>query len=734
LNVAPPVDQGPTGRGDPGRGWRRLPRGLARRLRILSRLPNRTAAARSDPAPAPAPVEVEDPLIAAPAAAEPAEPEPDQQPAAAPEPEAAEPEAAAARASEPAEPDPKVGTATLVETAPETVEEEAAPKGSRWRLPGRWGWLRHGRVLGRPQVVSLVVSLVVCLALSVAMFWPMWLDPAHRLLGSGLGDGALMMWFLRWTPAAVGHGMNPLFSDYLNFPNGVNVMWNTSLLLPGFLLAPITVTLGPVVTFNLLGTLGPALSGWTATLAFRRYVRSGLAALIGGLAFGFSPYMLAQNRGHLQLTLVFLVPLLFLVVDNILTRQRRAAWVSGAALGVIAGLQVLIGEEVFALVAILLVAQVVIMALLFPRHVLAKLPYAAIAFGTAAVVFVAIAGYPIWFQLFGPQHVNGDLHSGDRLVTDLWNLITPTTVQAVVPAAARRITATFTGNLAETNGYISIPLILIVLFTVVRWAWSRAVVRVAFLLALLSVVLSLGGHLHIRGRVTDLTLPWNAIQHLPLLESAVPNRFMLVGALFCALLLAVFIDQALRWRWAERVPAALLVIAVMVALAPRMPLHAGRLATPPFFTNGMVERVPQDSTVLVAPYPSPGGATPMTWQALAKLRYKMPGGYFVGPQPNGEPRYGAPPNRLSGQLSKLNAGWNPPKMDPYRRLIYTYDLVQWRVGTVVVGPMRHELSRANTVTMFTQLLGRPPSREGGVDVWWDVQPQRLMDQAARALR
>jgi hypothetical protein len=703
LNVAPPVDQGPTGREDPGRGWRRLPRGLARRLRILSRLANRTAAARSDPAPAPAPAEVEDPLIAASAVAEPA----------------AEPE-----------PDPKVGTATLVETAPETVEEEAAPKGKRWRLPGRWGWLRHGRVLGKLQVVSLVV----CLALSVAMFWPMWQDPAHRLLGSGVGDGALMMWFLRWTPAAIGHGMNPLFSDYLNFPNGVNIMWNTSLLLPGFLLAPITVTFGPIVTFNLLGTLGPALSGWTATLAFRRYVRSGLAALIGGLAFGFSPYMLAQSRGHLQLTLVFLVPLLFLVVDNILTRQRRAAWASGAALGVIASLQLLIGEEVLALAAILLVAQVVIMALLFPRHVPAKLPYAAIAFGTAAVVFIAIAGYPIWFQLFGPQHVNGDLHSGDRLATDLWNLITPTGAQAVAPAAAKRITATFTGNFAETNGYISIPLILIVLFTVARWAWSRAVVRVAFLLALLSVVLSMGSHLHIRGRVTDLALPWNALQHLPLLESAVPNRFMLVGMLFCALLLAVFIDQALRWRWSERVPAALLVIAVMVALAPRLPLHAGRLAAPPFFTNGTVERVPQDSTVLVAPYPGPGGASPMTWQALAKLRFKMPGGYFVGPQPNGEPRYGAPANRLAGELIKLNAGWNPPKMDPYRRLTYTYNLVQWRVGTVVVGPMRDELRRANTVTMFTQLLGRPPSREGGVDVWWDVRPQELLAKAARALR
>jgi hypothetical protein len=724
LNVAPPVDQGPAGRGDPGRGWRRLPRGLARRLRVLSRRSNRTAT-RPDPVAVPQPEHRGE-----------AQPEPPPRPAAqldaaearAERADQPEPEASAAGEPDSDEPPP---AARLVETVPEAPEEEAAPpKGSRWRWAGRWGWVRRGRVLVKPQVVSLVV----CLALSVAMFWRMWQDPTQRLLGSGLGDGALMMWFLRWTPAAIGHGVNPLFTDYLNFPNGVNVMWNTSLLLPGFLLAPITVTFGPVVTFNLLGTLAPALTAWTASLAFRRYVRSGLAALIGGLAFGFSPYMLAQNRAHLQLSLAFLVPLLFLVTDNILTRQRRPAWLSGVALGVMAALQILIGEEVFALVAILLAAQVVLMMLLFPRHVLPKVPYAAIAFGVAGVVFVAIAGYPVWFQLFGPQHVNGDIQGTNRYVTDLWNLITPTAVQAVVPSEAKRITATFTGNFAETNGYISIPLIAIVLFTVLRWARSKAVVRVAFLLALLSVVLSFGDHLHIRGRITGLALPWNAIQDLPLLESAVPNRFMLIGMLFCALLLAIFIDQALRWRWSERVPAALLVIAVMVALAPRLPLHDGRLAVAPFFTNGTVERVPQNSTVLVAPYPGPGGAAPMTWQALAKLRFRMPGGYFVGPQADGKPRYGAPPNRLAGQLIKLNAGWDPPKMTPYRRLTFTYNLVQWKVGTVVVGSMRDERRHANIVTMLTELLGRPPAREGGVAVWWNVRPQRLMDQAARQLR
>ncbi len=687
MNVAPPTEQGPAGQGEPRPGWRRLPRGLARRLR--PRLPTRT---KRGPQPG-----------------APAAPAPGRRGEAPPEREGPPP-------SGPEHQEPRPGPG---------AEGEAGPE------PLRPGWRRAVRVVATPALGSLLV----CLGLSVAIFWEVWQDPAHRLLGSGGGDGAIMMWFLRWTPTALRHGLNPLFTDYLNFPLGVNVMWNTSLLLPGLLLAPVTLIWGPVVTFNVVCTVSLALSAWSATLAFRRYVRSNFAALVGGLAYGFSPYMLAQNRAHLHLTVAFLPPLLFLVADNILVRQRRPAWLSGAVLGVLAGLQVLTGEEVFALSAVVLAVYVVLMMLLFPRHVLRKAPYAAIAFGTAAVAFVAIAGYPIWFQLFGPQHVTGDIqNSSNRYLTDLWNFITPTSAQALVPASATRITSQFTGNFAETNGYISIPLILIVLFTAARWAWSNAVVRVAFLLALVTVVLSLGDHLHIRGRITTIELPWNRLQNLPLLESALPNRFMLFAMLFCGLLLAFFIDQALRWRWAERVPAVLLVIAVMVALAPRLPLHAGRLQAPAFFTGAAVQRVPQGSAVLVAPYPGPGSAVPMTWQALAGIRYRMPGGYFVGPAADGKPRYGGPTNRLTARVVQVGLGWDSPKLDPYRRLTYSYNLVQLKVRTVVVGPMRDKLSRANTVKMFTDLLGRPPSREGGVDVWWDVRPQRLLDEAARSLR
>jgi hypothetical protein len=583
-------------------------------------------------------------------------------------------------------------------------------------------------VLAHPALLGLLV----CLGLSVAVFWHAWQDPSRALFGSGAGDGALMLWFLRWTPKALSHGLNPLFTDHLNYPSGVNVMWNTSLLLPGLILAPLTTTFGPVVTYNVLCTLALGLSAWTAALAFRRYVKSPLAALIGGLTFGFSPYMLAQDRGHLQQSLVFMVPLLFLALDNILVGQRRSPLLSGALFGVLAACQVLIGEEVFATTMIVGVALVLVLVLLFPRQVPRKAPYAAVAFGAAAVAFLAIAGWPLWFQVFGPQHITGDI-TGGTYGNDLWNLVTPTGVQAFFPEAAQRMTARFTSNLAETDGFMGIPLILIVVFTVARWAWSSAVVRVAFLVALVPTVLSLGARLQLGGETLDVKLPWNLLQHLPLLESAVPNRLMLQAMLFYGLLLALFIDRALRWAWAERVPALLLVVAAMVALAPRMPAAAGRPAVPSFFTSSAVQRVPEGSVVLVVPMARPRAASAMVWQAFSGLRFRMPAGYFVGPLPDGRPHYGPNKSPLFGKLSQIAAGRSAPTLDPDARVAYTTDLFHWNVRTVVIGPMHTDQERGNARQMLTELLGRPPSDQGGVDVWWDVQPRELLERA-RTLR
>ena len=122
-------------------------------------------------------------------------------------------------------------------------------------------------------VLALAVGAYVVLA--VLAYWPTMPLDANNLphpLGAGAGDPAQMSWFLAWTPFALGHGLNPFFTNYIDFPRGVNLASNTSVPLLGLLAAPVTFALGPVASFNLLMRIALAGSATSMFLVSRRWV------------------------------------------------------------------------------------------------------------------------------------------------------------------------------------------------------------------------------------------------------------------------------------------------------------------------------------------------------------------------------------------------------------------------------------------------------------------------------
>ena len=182
------------------------------------------------------------------------------------------------------------------------------------------------------QAATPVLVLAGCLALAVWLLGATWSAPTGRTLGGGRGDPGVFLWFLRWTPFAAGRQLSPFYSDWLNHPDGVNLMWNTWVPLPGLLLAPLTLAFGPVLSLNVLYTLGYGLSAWSAYLAIRRYVPNHGAAAAGGLVYGFSPSMLAHAH-HPNLILVFLLPWLFVLVDEVQLARCTGSRTEGGATG-----------------------------------------------------------------------------------------------------------------------------------------------------------------------------------------------------------------------------------------------------------------------------------------------------------------------------------------------------------------------------------------------------------------
>jgi hypothetical protein len=563
---------------------------------------------------------------------------------------------------------------------------------------------------GRTQLLMLLAFL----GLAVLLLGSTWTSPTTRTLGAGIGDPGVFAWFLRWTPFAIGRQISPLFSDHLNHPDGINLMWNTWVPLPGLLLSPLTLTFGPVLTLNVLLTLAYGLSAWSAYMAIRRYVPYHGAAAVGGLVYGFSPTMIAHSH-HLNLILVFLLPWLLVLVDEILVRQRRSPVWLGVTLGVVAAAQVLIGEELFAGTVLLGVLLLVVLVAMHPRSVPGRARYSAMAFAVSLVVFEVLVAWPLNAQLTGPARVHGDITEEVRGSSDLLAVVTPNRLLAIAPDAAIRFGDRFVGT-KET--YLGIPLLLVVAVVLVRR--RSPVVRIGFAMLLGCLVLSLGSRLRVGGDHTLVRLPWTVVESLPLLRNMVPSRLAVFTALFAGLLLAVAVEDLWQgggwWRRATAVATAVLVLAF---LAPAAPLPSWPVvATPPFFTTSAVHRLPRDEVALVVPFPRKGRANQaMVWQTEAGMRFKMPGGYFVGPDASGGALHEAPPTATSNALDHIQRGGRPPDLTPALRRQIAQDFARWGVRSVVLGPMPHRRVMAG---FLTDLLGRPPDRLAGVEMWADA--------------
>jgi hypothetical protein len=189
---------------------------------------------------------------------------------------------------------------------------------------------------------------VMYLVLSAGIFGRqvLW-DPANSYVGGG-HDPSQMMWFLVWWPYAIAHRLNPFITEAVWPPAGVNLAWATPIPALSFLSFPVTYSLGPVVSYNFLSLLAPALSAWSAFLLCDHITRRFWPSVAGGYLYGFSSYEVGHVLGgHLGHSFVMLPPLAVLLLlryaDGDLSRFRFVIYLAGCLF-----LQFLISAALFA--------------------------------------------------------------------------------------------------------------------------------------------------------------------------------------------------------------------------------------------------------------------------------------------------------------------------------------------------------------------------------------------------
>src|ERR1700683_219303 len=393
-----------------------------------------------------------------------------------------------------------------------------------------------GRLRGNGLAIALVLTCYLLAA--VAVTWRLWADPASHTVAGNPNDADFFAWFMRYDATALTHGRLPaLVTAAMNAPQGINVMWNTSMLLPGVLLAPVTLLAGPQTSLTVLTTAGFAGSAASLFLVLRRWEVSVGSAALAGAVYGFSPALLQTAIGHYNLQFAVLPPL---IIDAVLRLWVRspAPVRDGILLGLLATAQLFTGEELLVLTGIAAVLLVAVLALGRPRAVPGRLRPAAAGFGVGAAVTLLLAGYALWVQFFGPLTQSGSSFTPDFFKNDLTGFVTPSQYLLFHTAASAAAAARYQGGAPEYLAYLGWPLIAVLAVATVA-CWRQPAVRATAVTLAVLELLSLGGHPLVGGTTAaSVTLPWHWLESVPVLGSALPNRLSIVADGLAAALLA----------------------------------------------------------------------------------------------------------------------------------------------------------------------------------------------------
>ncbi len=302
----------------------------------------------------------------------------------------------------------------------------------------------------RSPAAATALSVVVYLALAVVIFWHLWTNDPTQVSQPG-GDQFSNMWFLEWVPFAISHGHNPFFSNFANYPFGVNLLTNTSALLLGLVASPITVAWGPVASFNVLLTAALPASATAGYFLARRFTSWRPAAFVAGLLYGFSPYEIAQSAGHLNLTFVVFPPLVLLALHELVVRQARPARRWGVGLGLLLTAQFFVSSEVLASTIVVATICLVTTGVVGWRSARPHLRHALVGGAWAAGTAVTLLAYPLWFALSGPGHIAGPIQlvpQGYR--ADLLGPLVPDSLLRFAPAHLAHIADNFANSRPRT--------------------------------------------------------------------------------------------------------------------------------------------------------------------------------------------------------------------------------------------------------------------------------------------
>jgi hypothetical protein len=597
----------------------------------------------------------------------------------------------------------------------------------------------------RRSVPGWLIAGVIYLALGVAMWWHVWTGHPSSTMVCACGDPSSIAWFMEWPAYAISHGHSLFHSGWQHAPTGLNLLDNTSVIALGVLLAPVTWLFGPIASLNVALTLAPALTALSAYGCLRRGLDLARpAAFLGGLAFGFSPFIMRNEAfNHLQVTFLPLVPLIFLCCYELAITQRGKWWRWAALLGALVTAQFFVGVELLTITAIMLGFGLLIALVVALRQgglLAARWPFAWRGFAVAGGVSFVLLGYPLWYALKGPDHIKG---------VDWQALKDNGLKEMLLPLKQANLLVTgYLGPGGARGAYLGFAALIVVLIALLLV--RKPLVYACAILLVIAAWLSLGVRPYAfaaGGQPGWLPLAWHLFDKLPVLKNITPANFSAATTWFVAVIGAVLADRLWPAQAGERARSVLrrvfgeadgqaalrvaaagvvgIALAVPWLLSWPLPFTTTSVAAPAAVTR-YEAGLSASSVVLLYPFPSSYIDHSLVWQAESKLRFKIVGGRGIATLKNGTADHGFTQGTLEGTMTALTTAQIPrgslalPPL-PNAATIASFRAALRRDGVTNVVMTGGGRNPGYARHWLTVAIGAPPQRVNGLWTWANVQ-------------
>ena len=444
------------------------------------------------------------------------------------------------------------------------------------------------RVPNRSVSLELALVLACYMGLTAVLTYPTILRLGTHIAGSEDAPNAVWdIWAFR--RAIIDPSVSLYTTDSIFYPYpDVAAFWTSPVNL--LLSLPLTATVGPVVTYNLLFLSAFVLSGLTCYLLVRHLSGDKLISLAAGSVFSFSAYHYAHGAaGHLGLFSVQWLPLYAL---SVLRFHRKPDPWRALHLIVVTCLLVL----TFPYYAVYFVVPFLVCFFLYYLWKGGSTICGGRFLAGLALALAVAAGFslPFYRPFLLPQEgmaaaLQQAAQDTERYSADLLAFVLPSARHPLLGDFVAPVYERFSAgvNLAESTIYIGMVGLLLALWGL--WRGGGGETPLWGLLALVAFVLSLGPVLHVNGREL-FPLPYVLLMKLPLIEwLRGPARISVTLLLSISVLAAYGLRDVLRVVGNRAMTGGIVVAVVVLVTAVEslfsFPYQSSSAAVPEFYSE-----------------------------------------------------------------------------------------------------------------------------------------------------